>query len=112
MSNPLVIHGNKDCLFLSQEIQDGLREKPRAILWHRKGLYGLIPAAVIQNELRVRADRKKLAEVNDLPGEYHDIELGFRWAESEKVPNGARLVTLLNEQSNDSGTGDSKEPHS
>ena len=106
MRDPIVIHENKECLSLSQEFQDQLRAQPAAVLWHRRGLYGLIPEAVIQNELRIREDRKRLFDAEDnQKTTYWDIPLVFKWMETKDVPNGARIVTLLEKQSDNSGTG-------
>lgn len=95
MRNPIIIYENKDCLFLSRASQFRLKTFPTSILWIHQGLYGLIPSGVIQNELRVRSDRAKIAKAEGR--EYHDIPLGFRWAETEDVPNGAKITTLLEE---------------
>ena len=127
MTEPLIIYEHENCLFLSQGIQDSLRETPRSILWLHNGLYGMLPSALIQNELRIRADRKKLWEAEGdhekptvtsqrLWKDYWETPLGFRWAETQDVPNGAEIVKRLRmlslkQQSDDSGTGDSDQGH-
>jgi len=78
----LVINCNDVCWFMSNELQEELKKDPKPILWCRQGLHGVIPNEVIQNELRVRAERKRLAEVMDHLSGYWDLPLGFRWGET------------------------------
>ncbi|KKM08619.1 hypothetical protein LCGC14_1723500, partial [marine sediment metagenome] len=57
---------------------------------------GMIPKEVIQNELRIREDRARIVEANS--EDYWDIPLGFKWSETQDVPNGAKIVELLEEK--------------
>jgi hypothetical protein len=109
MVEPIIFYENKNCLFLSEEVQGVLKKTPRSILWVHNGLYGLLPSEVIQNELQVRADRKKLWDLEPNHEKWKpwwQVPLGFRWAETEDVPNGARIAELLTQSSGDSGTSD------
>ncbi len=98
MNFPIVIYENKECLFLPEALQFRLKTWPASILWARQGLYGMIPKEVIQNELRIREDRKRLWNAEGNHGKWKDhweIPLGFKWSETEDVPNGAKVVALL-----------------
>lgn len=94
MNFPVVFHENKECLFLTEAYQDHFKRFPKSILWARQGLYGMIPKEVIQNELQIREDRARIAKANN--EDHWEIPLGFKWSETEDVPNGVKIIELLN----------------
>jgi len=114
MDLPITIYENKDNLFLSQRLQDYLKAFPRSILWINKGQYGMIPKEVILNELSIRADRKRLWDLEPHHGKwksYWEIPLGFNWSEARDVPNGSKILELLEQYSDESGTKETDESH-
>lgn len=96
MNFPIVIYEKKECLFPSATVLTKLGLTKQSILWVRQGLYGMIPKEVIQNELRIRADRARIAKANN--EDHWDIPLGFKWSETQDVPNGAKVIELLREE--------------
>jgi hypothetical protein len=102
MNFPVVIYESKECLFISEALQSELKTRPASVLWMRQGLYGMIPKEVIQNELRIREDRKRLWDAEGNHGKWKDhwdIPLGFKWSETQDVPNGAKIIELMKERS-------------
>ena len=94
---PIIVYENKECLFPSAAVLAKLSLTKQSILWVHQGLYGMLPSEVIQNELRIRTDRAKLA-VEMGEGDHWDVPLGFKWSETEDVLNGAKIVKLLKEK--------------
>lgn len=95
MNFPIVIYENKECLFPSATALTKLSLTKQSILWVRQGLYGMIPKEVIQNELQIRVDRVRIAAANN--EDHFDVPLGFKWSETQDVPNGAKIIKLLEE---------------
>jgi len=109
MDLPITIYENKDNLFLDKATEDYLNAFPRAILWINRGRFGMIPKEVIQNELSVRRDRARIAEI--LGVDHWELPLGFNWSEARDVPNGSKILELLEQYSDESGTKETDEGH-
>lgn len=94
MVKPLIIHHNSKSWFPSAEILEGLRQNPRPVLWIYNGLHGVLPSELIQNELRIRGDRKRIAEsLGEL--EPWNPPLGFRWAETLTVSGESNMIEKI-----------------
>lgn len=61
---------------------DELIAGPKAILWSRDGIYGLIPIEVVKNHIQLWSDINRQLECDDR----HVNGLDFKWGESLEIP--------------------------
>lgn len=78
MIHPTVVKESGTRLIISGEQYEQLVKKPQAILWNRDGMYGLIPRAIVMNNLNWLADVNKTAPF--------PLRLIFGWGETVEIP--------------------------
>ena len=78
MIHPKTLKESRTRLIISGEVYEQLIKKPQAVLWNRDGMYGLIPRAMVVNNIRWLTDINKTAPF--------PLELIFTWGETLEIP--------------------------
>jgi hypothetical protein len=81
MIHPLIIKESDTKLVIAGDEYEKLMKKPKAILWCRAGLYGMIPIEVVKNAIQLLRDFNK-SYVEFIPRQF----LEFSWSETVEVP--------------------------
>ncbi len=83
MIHPLICKESSTRLCITGDQYKKLIKKPKAILWCRDGLYGMVPVEVVRNAISAFNDREKTREHKGL----HLVEqLDFLWNETVEIP--------------------------
>jgi hypothetical protein len=82
MIHPYIFREKSTRLTITGPELDGLITKPKAIMWSRDGIYGLIPIEVVKNHIQLWSDTNKQLE----HGDRHASGLNFKWGESLEIP--------------------------
>lgn len=82
MIHPYIFREKGTRLTITGPELDRLIAGPKAILWSRDGIYGLIPIEVVKNHIQLWSDINKQFE----HGDRHASGLNFRWDESLEIP--------------------------
>lgn len=80
MIHPLIVKESSTKLLITGEQYKKLIKKPKAILWCRDGLYGMVPVEVVKNAILFDEDKRTL-----LP-HLHIKRITFNWNETVEIP--------------------------
>lgn len=82
MIHPYIFREKGVVLTITGPELDRLISGPKAVLWSRDGIYGLIPIEVVSNHIQLWSDLNKQLE----PGDRYFNGLDFKWEESLEIP--------------------------
>jgi len=83
MIHPLICKEKSTRLTIIGEQFKKLIEKPKAILWCRDGLYGMLPVEVVKNAIAVNSD---VANIVVVYGGLQRKQFEFNWGETVEIP--------------------------
>lgn len=75
----ILIHEHGDTIIVDDYLEELLREKMRPILWHRNGLYCVIPVEVLMNALNYITMYSKLV----------DKKIYIHWSQGQTIHHDA-----------------------
>lgn len=84
MIHPLICKESGTRLCITGEQYKKLIKKPKAILWCRDGLYGMVPVEVVKNAIQLLHDANQARECADLKLQQSPLE--FLWNETVEIP--------------------------
>ena len=82
MIHPYIFREKNTRLTITGPELDRLVARPKAILWSRDGIYGLIPIEIVKNHIQLWSDINRQLEC----GDRHANGLNFKWGESLEIP--------------------------
>ena len=83
MIHPLIVKESSIRLYITGNQHKKLIKKPKAILWCRDGMYGMLPIEVVKNAIAINGD---VANIALAYGGLQRTRLSFNWNETVEIP--------------------------
>ena len=83
MIHPMILKESSTSLCITGDLYKKLMKKPKAILWCRDGMYGMLPIEVVKNAIQIVRDVDNAFGWSKISINHF---LLFRWNETVEIP--------------------------
>ncbi len=83
MIHPMIIKKSSTRLHITGDLYKKLMKKPKAILWCRDGMYGMVPIEMVKNAIAIT---EAVANIVLACGGLQRKQLSFTWNETVEIP--------------------------